>query len=129
MRERAGSSAVTVVFGHQLDVVLAVEGLRMDVGLLALASPLFPKTTVHLRGGDLAITAPRAARDAPLVQRLELDGETWEKPWLRLHQVADGGRLAFDLDRAPNRRWGSDPSAAPPSFGPRDAASCVSRPG
>jgi putative alpha-1,2-mannosidase len=96
--------------------------------VLALGSPLFPRATVHLRGGDLSITAPRAARDVPFVQRLELNGRRWNRPWLRLRRVARGGRLAFDLGPAPNRKWGTEPSAAPPSFGADDAAVCATGP-
>ncbi|MEX2194221.1 MAG: GH92 family glycosyl hydrolase [Thermoleophilaceae bacterium] len=92
--------------------------------VLALGSPLFPRATVHLPGGDLTITAPAAARDAPFVQRLELNGSRWSKPWLRLRQVARGGELAFDLGGEPSPRWGSAPSDAPPSFGPDAAGGC-----
>jgi predicted alpha-1,2-mannosidase len=92
--------------------------------VLALGSPLFPRATVHLRRGDLSIRAPQAARGAPFVERLRLDGKRWTRPWLRLRRVARDGRLAFDLGRKPERRWGSAASAAPPSFGPDDAAGC-----
>ncbi len=112
-----GQMSAWYVFGA-LGLYPAVPG--SDV--LALGSPLFPKVTLRLRHGRLSITAPRAARDAPYVQRLRLNRRSWRKPWLHLARVAHGGRLAFALARTPNRRWGSRASAAPPSFGP--GASC-----
>jgi putative alpha-1,2-mannosidase len=70
-----------------------------------------------LRGGDLDVRAPRAARDAPYVQALRLDGRRRRRPWLRLADVAHGARLAFDLAKAPGASWGTAPALAPPSFG------------
>jgi len=95
--------------------------------VLALGSPLFPKVTLRLRRGRVSITARHAARGAPFVQRLRLDGRDWGKPWLRVSQLARGGQLAFDLGPAPNRGWGRASSAAPPSFGPDAAAVCARR--
>ena len=95
--------------------------------VLALGSPLFPTATIRLPHGRLTIRAPSAARDAPYVRGLAVDGRRWRKPWLRLGAVAHGGTLAFDLGKTPNVRWGSDRSAAPPSFGPHDPAACHAR--
>jgi putative alpha-1,2-mannosidase len=114
-----GQMSAWYVFGA-LGFYPAVPG----TDVLALGSPLFPRTTVRLRGGRLTIAAPRAARDAPYVQRLRLNGRSWNRPWLRLADVARGGRLAFDLAKEPNRRWGSRRSAAPPSFAPGSRGAC-----
>jgi predicted alpha-1,2-mannosidase len=96
--------------------------------VLALGSPLFPRVSVRLRRGRLVVAAPAAARHAPFVKRLTLDGKPWTKPWLRLSDVAHGARLGFDLGRVPNRHWGTLRWAAPPSFGPRSRAACARRP-
>jgi predicted alpha-1,2-mannosidase len=84
--------------------------------VLVLGSPLFPKAVVHLETGDITITGRGAAKDAPFVQGLKLNGEAWEKPWLRFSDIHQGAKLAFDLSTAPNTSWGSDPSDAPPSY-------------
>ena len=97
--------------------------------VLALGSPLFPKATLRLGARRLTITARHAARDAPYVQRLAVDGRRWRKPWLRLSDLrARRARLAFGLARTPNRRWGTAPGAAPPSFGPADATTACAAP-
>jgi putative alpha-1,2-mannosidase len=95
--------------------------------VLAVGSPLFPRATLHLANGDVRISARGAARDAPYVQRLAVNGRRHAKPWLRWADVAHGGTLAFALGQKPNRRWGSAPAAAPPSFGPTAATACGTR--
>ena len=117
-----GQMSAWYVFGA-LGLYPAIPG--SDV--LALGSPLFPKTTLHLAGGDVRILARGAARDAPYVHRLALDGRDHPRPWLRLADVARGARLAFTLGTKPNVGWGQDPADAPPSFGPSAAAACVAR--
>jgi predicted alpha-1,2-mannosidase len=114
-----GQMSAWYVFGA-LGFYPAVPG----TDVLALGSPLFPSATLRLGRGRLSITAPRAARDAPYVQRLRVNGRSWDRPWLRLGRVARGGQLAFALGKAPNRRWGSRASAAPPSYAPGGAAAC-----
>ena len=115
-----GQMSAWYIFGA-LGFYPAVPG--SDV--LALGSPLFPSVTVHLRGGDLVIHAPAASRDAAYVHGFALNGAAHEKPWFRFADVASGGMLEFDLHREPDTSWGSDPAAAPPSFGPHDPAGCA----
>ncbi|HEV2327724.1 MAG TPA: GH92 family glycosyl hydrolase [Verrucomicrobiae bacterium] len=84
--------------------------------ILVLSSPLFPSAVVHLKTGDITITAGGAAKDVPYVQRLKLDGRNWSKPWLRFSQISRGGTLAYDLSATPNTSWGARASEAPPSY-------------
>jgi predicted alpha-1,2-mannosidase len=115
-----GQMSAWYVFGA-LGLYPAVPG--SDV--LALGSPLFPKTTLHLGGGDVRITARGAAPGAPYVRQLAVNGRRHGKPWLRMADIARGGTLAFALSATPDPRWGSAPSATPPSFGPQSAAGCA----
>jgi putative alpha-1,2-mannosidase len=80
--------------------------------------------TLRLPGGRVRISARGAAPTAPFVQGLRLDGRRWSRPWLRLADVAHGGRLQFALGPRPDPHWGAAPSLAPPSFGPDDASAC-----
>jgi predicted alpha-1,2-mannosidase len=114
-----GQMSAWYVFGA-LGLYPAIPG----TDVLALGSPLFRKATLHLAGGDLVVKAPAAARSASYVQGLALNGRAYGKPWLRLATVAHGGALTFDLAKKANVRWGSNPAAAPPSFGPTDHAAC-----
>ena len=84
--------------------------------ILVLGSPLFPKAVVHLPGGDVTIIGNGAAKDAPYVQSLTVNGQAWNKPWIRYSDISHGGTLVYDLGTAPNTSWGSNPSDAPPSY-------------
>ena len=85
---------------------------------LVIGSPLFPHAVVHLANGkNITIDAPKAAAGAPYVQGLKLNGNAWPKTFLAGNQYRNGASLAFDLGTAPNKSWGSGPSAAPPSDG------------
>jgi predicted alpha-1,2-mannosidase len=86
------------------------------IGLLAVASPLFPHVTLHLPRGDLVIDASRAARNHPYIRRLQLNGRQHRKPWLSFCSIVGGGRLHYRLGGRPRRRWGATRSALPPSF-------------
>lgn len=85
--------------------------------ILVLGSPLFPTTVVHLKTGDVTITASGAAKDSPYVQSLKVNGSAWDKPWLRYSEICHGGTLAYDLGATPNTHWGARASDAPPSYG------------
>jgi predicted alpha-1,2-mannosidase len=84
--------------------------------ILVTGSPLFPRAVLHLRHGEVTITGNGAAQNAPYVQSLTVNGQTWDQPWLRFRDISRGGTLAYDLSDAPDMDWGSDPANAPPSF-------------
>jgi len=84
--------------------------------VLVLDSPLFPKAVFHLPNGDLTVIGNGAAPDAPYVQNLTVNGQSWNKPWLRYSDIARGGNLTYTLAATPNTNWGSSPSNAPPSY-------------
>ena len=57
-----------------------------------------------------------AADNAPYVQSLTVNGQTWNKPWIRFPDIARGSKFIFTLGAAPDTNWGSSPLDAPPSF-------------
>ncbi|HUA66643.1 MAG TPA: GH92 family glycosyl hydrolase [Alphaproteobacteria bacterium] len=84
--------------------------------ILVLGSPLFSRAVVHLKTGDVTITAHGAAKDAPYVQSLKVNGKTWNKPWVRLPQISHDGTLVYDLSATPDTHWGAHRWNAPPSY-------------
>ena len=85
---------------------------------LVLGSPLFEHAVVHRSGGDVVIDAPGAGADTPYVHALQVDGQPYTRPWLPTTFATHGGRLRFSLQAAPDKTWGSDLRATPPSFPP-----------
>ena len=84
--------------------------------ILVLGSPLFPKAVLQLRTGDVTIISNGAAKDAPYVQSLKVNGQIWNKPWIRFADIRHGATLVYNLGTTPNKNWGSEPSDAPPSY-------------
>ncbi len=84
--------------------------------ILTIGSPLFPKAVIHLESGDITITANGAGKDVPYVQSMTVNGQAWNKPWLRFSDIRNGATLAYELGTTANTSWGSDPADAPPSF-------------
>ncbi|MBV9213702.1 MAG: GH92 family glycosyl hydrolase [Actinobacteria bacterium] len=114
-----GSMSSWWVFGA-LGLYPAVPG----TDLLAIGSPLFRSTTVHLGRGTLRIGARGAAPQHPYVRGLAVDGRRRTKPWVRFDALARGGRLDFVLGRRAGRRFGRRRGDAPPSFGPATPLPC-----
>lgn len=88
--------------------------------ILVLGSPLFETARIRLPEGDVMIDGGKASRAACFVQKLSLNGHAWNKPWLRFSEIERGGKLVYRLGVKPNKRWGSAPADAPPSFGSPD---------
>ncbi|MFC8344078.1 GH92 family glycosyl hydrolase [Streptomyces sp. NPDC057280] len=84
---------------------------------LVLASPLFPRIEIDRPDGNgISVRAEGAAADAPYIHSLRVNGHTSERPWLSSAFVRDGGHLDYTLSGTPDRAWGADAAAAPPSF-------------
>ena len=84
--------------------------------ILVLGSPLFSKSVVHLPHGDVTIIGHGAAKDAPYVQSLTVNGQAWNMPWLRYSDISRGGTLVYELGATANTNWGSNLIDAPPSY-------------
>jgi predicted alpha-1,2-mannosidase len=84
---------------------------------LVLASPLFPKITVHRASGQtITINAPGASADTYYVRSLAVNGTASDQAWLPESFVAKGGTLDYTLGTTPDTTWGSTAAVRPPSF-------------
>jgi predicted alpha-1,2-mannosidase len=104
-------------------VVFADLGLYPEIpgtDTLVLASPLFPRATLHLPGGTVAITGTGAADNAPYVTGLTLNGRPHPTDWLPFSALRRGGHLAFTLSRTPT---GGGLTGPPPSYSTAAASS------
>jgi predicted alpha-1,2-mannosidase len=107
--------------------VFSVLGIYPDIpgtDVLALSTPLFPAVTLHLATGDVQLRAPNAGLGAPYIHSLSINGRVDRRPWLRLSDLAPGAVLDYAVSATPNRAWGADPAAAPPSFAANDPSGC-----
>jgi predicted alpha-1,2-mannosidase len=88
-----GTTSAWYVFSA-LGLYPAVPG----VAGLAVGSPLFSDTVVHLGNGQVIhIVGQGAAADAPYVQALALDGLVYDAAWIDWSRLANGATLEFTL--------------------------------
>ncbi len=81
-----------------------------------LGSPLFPDVTLTLGSDHIRILAAGAARNAPYVQSLQLDGLAYSRLWLPLATLSQASELDYTLGATPNTIWGATAADAPPSL-------------
>lgn len=103
--------------------VLSMMGIySIDPASLAyeLVGPTFPKVVVHLHdpyaGKSFTIEAVGAAKDAPYIQSVALNGKAHRQNWISFRDIAAGGTLHFAVSATPNQKWGAAPEDAPPSL-------------
>lgn len=107
-----GAMSAWYVFAA-LGVYPAIPG----VGGVALDSPLFPSAVIHLGHGNVVkIEGENAAAENPYVQSLLVNGRPSQKTWISYSTLSQGATIQFKLGSAPNKKWGTQPQDAPPSF-------------
>ncbi len=84
--------------------------------VLVIGSPLFKKAVLHLTNGTVTIIGKSAGKKSPYIQSLKVNGKTWNKPWIRFTDISNGGTMDYNLSSKPNKKWGSNPADAPPSY-------------
>ncbi len=112
--------------------VLAALGLyhtTPGVPMWALSSPTFPRAIVRMGGRSVYMDAPGADRARPYIHGLTLNGGSETRTYLTTCQLRQARVLTFRLGVAPDRSWGSEPGAAPPSESAPSAAvdACAAR--
>ena len=81
-----------------------------------IGSPLFTDIRVKLpEGKELHIIAKGSSRDNKYIQSATLNGKTWNKPWFSQEDIKNGATLVLEMGSQPNKQWGADEAATPPS--------------
>ena len=82
-----------------------------------LGAPLFPKATLHLPSGkDIVLNAPKNSDQNRYLNRLTLNGKTYDKTYLSHEELLKGATLDFDMSATPNKTRGTKVNDAPYSF-------------
>jgi len=81
-----------------------------------IASPVFEKTTIHLKNGkDFVIVAHGASRENKYVESIRMNGKPLNQVWFRHAEIANGGTLDLTMSDTPNRTLGTDAGSFPPA--------------
>ena len=82
-----------------------------------LGAPLFRKATLHLENGNtVTISAPDNGPDNRYIQRMTVDGEVYDKNYLRHSELMEGSEIEIEMGAEPNRERGTTPDAYPYSL-------------
>ena len=80
-------------------------------GLYAIGSPIFEKTSIHLPDGKtFIIKARNCSKRNKYIQSARLNGEPFNRAWIRHSEIMAGGILEFEMGDTANRDWAGDPS-------------------
>ncbi|ADW69225.1 GH92 family glycosyl hydrolase [Granulicella tundricola] len=86
-------------------------------GNYILGSPLFEHATVNVGGGKkLEIEVKRSDPAHAYIQAFSLNGEPQQKAWFHHSDIAQGGKLSFQMGPEPNLTFGAAPEVVPPSL-------------
>jgi len=110
--EDGGGMTAFVVFS-QLGFYPVTPGLPM----YNIGSPVFENATIKLASGkEFTVAAKNYSPQNKYIQSARLNGTEWNKPWFSHEELMRGGTLELTMGEKPNKAWGTDAAAAPPSF-------------
>ena len=82
-----------------------------------LGAPLFQKATLHLENGNtVTISAPDNGPDNRYIQRMTVNGEVYDKNYLRHSALMEGAEIEIEMGPEPNRERGTTADAYPYSL-------------
>ena len=70
-------------------------------GRYFFGSPLFDRAELKVRDGVFTIVARNNSPENIYIQRVTIDGEPYEKPWIDHARIAAGGTLEFEMGAEP----------------------------
>ena len=92
-------------------------------GYYVIGSPVFSKMTIRVQRpdgghGKFVIEARNASEDNIYIQSATLNRRVLNKTYFHHTNMIPGGRIVFEMGPTPNKQWGAEPGAAPPSVTP-----------
>jgi putative alpha-1,2-mannosidase len=82
-----------------------------------IGAPQIPRAAIDLGGGRTFTVLAETLSDANLyIQSATLNGEPYDKSFIRHEEIMRGGELTFLMGPKPNRDWASSPESAPYSM-------------
>jgi predicted alpha-1,2-mannosidase len=79
-----------------------------------IGSPVFRKASITLEDGKVfTVVAKNNSPENVYIQSATLNGEAYDKNFIRYSDIANGGELVFEMGPEPNKTRGIDPSSRP----------------
>ena len=82
-----------------------------------LSAPLFERARLRVSGGkELVIEAKRSSPEHHNIQSITLNGQEYDRLWIRHEELIRGAHLVFTLGAEPNKALGAEERLMPPSL-------------
>ncbi|BDD05460.1 GH92 family glycosyl hydrolase [Aureibacter tunicatorum] len=82
-----------------------------------IGTPIFEEATINLDNGkSFVIKANNVSKENFYIQSVTLNGQPLNKSFITHQQLANGGEIVFEMGSKPNKNWGADANAVPPSM-------------
>ena len=89
-------------------------------GVYVLGSPMVSHAVINVgHGKTFTIDAKNLSMENYYIQSASLDGKPLDRPWFTHADLLRGGTLTLEMGASPNKQWGSDPTAMPPTLPPQ----------
>ena len=83
-----------------------------------IGSPIFTKSSIKLDNGKtFTIIAKNNSRNNKYIQSARLNGKPYNKTYFSHKDILTGGTLELIMGNRPQKEWGTDNNAIPPSEG------------
>ena len=81
-----------------------------------IGTPCAEKVIMNLEDGKTFTSiAKNYSADNVYIQSVTLNGKEWDKTYLPVESVRNGGELVFVMGNKPNEKWGTSKESVPPS--------------
>jgi predicted alpha-1,2-mannosidase len=86
-------------------------------GVYVLGSPRIDRASINIPGTKrtFSIIADNNNPQNVFIKSVKLNGRNLDRTWITHEEIVQGGVLHFNMARKPNKEWGLDASARPPS--------------
>lgn len=109
--EDGGAMSAFVVFS-----AMGFYPATPGIPIYTLGSPQFEEVKINLENGNVfTIKAKNASPINKYIQWAKLNGKPLNKTWFTHEELMDGATIELEMGPKPNKKWGAEPSAAPPS--------------
>ncbi len=109
--EDGGAMSAFVVFS-----AMGFYPVTPGIPVYTLGSPLFEEVKINLENGNVfTIKARNCSEVNKYIQSARLNGEPLNRTWFTHEDLMNGATIELELGPTPNKTWGAEPSAAPPS--------------
>ncbi len=85
-------------------------------GQYAIGAPSIDEAVLHLENGNtFKVMTENYSDDNIYIQSVMLNGQKWNKSYINVQDILEGGELIFKMGKRPNKKWATAPNSAPVS--------------